>query len=442
MQCREQHPSRNRSSRRCAVIAAALALFVVAGVTGAQAQSFQVLHTFTDGSDGYYPESVVVDGAGNLYGNTAYGGNYESSCNYVGTPTGCGVVFKMTHHASGWIFNPLASFDGANGYDPQQAITVAPNGTLYSTTFEGGPGGPECHYFGPGCGVVYQLQPPASICRSESCPWTVTDIHQFVGGPGDGQFPELGGLNMDAAGNLYGTTLAGGEYEDGMLYELSPAGNGWTMSVLYNFGWAVTWGFGPEGGVAFDRYGNLYGVTEEGGEYGLGVVYQLSPSPSGWNLHPLHSFNEETDGASPLGTPVLDSAGNIYGTTFSYGPNNGGTVWELSPTQGGWNFSVLYAFAAGEGPDGGLLRDSAGNLYGATVSGGASGHGAVFKLSPGNGGWTFTSLHDFTGGNDGASPLSNLSMDSAGNLYGVTEYGGQVEQNCASGCGVVFEITP
>ena len=418
-------------------------LFTLALFLPAQAQTFHVLHAFTGGADGYAPTSVVLDGAGNLYGDTGYGGNYESSCNYVGSPTGCGVVFKMSHHGSGWIFDPLASFNGANGYDPLQALTIAPNGALYGTTFYGGPGGPECHYFGPGCGTVFELRPPASLCKSFSCPWTISDIHQFVGGPSDGQFPNLGSLTMDAAGNLYGTTENGGEYGDGTAYEMSPTGSGWTMSILYNFGWAVTWGVNPEGGLVFDKFGNVYGVTVGGGEYELGVAYQLSPSSSGWNLHPLHSFNDDTDGASPLGTPVLDSSGNIYGTTLRYGANNGGTVWELSPTSGGgWNFSVLYAFSEGEGPIGGLLMDHSGNLYGATENGGANRYGVVFKLSPGNGGWTYTSLHDFTGGSDGGEPLSNLSMDSAGNLYGVTGYGGLVETNCVSGCGVVFEITP
>ncbi|MGA2373793.1 MAG: choice-of-anchor tandem repeat GloVer-containing protein [Candidatus Korobacteraceae bacterium] len=424
-----------------AQIAACLA-FLFAAVM-APAQTFTVLHTFTGGADGYAPTSVVSDGAGNLYGDAAYGGNYESSCNYVGTQTGCGVVFKMSHHGSSWIFDPLASFDGANGYDPLQGITIAPNGTLYSTTFYGGPGGPECRSFGPGCGTVVELRPPASFCQSFSCPWTVSDIHQFVGGPSDGQFPELGSLTMDAAGNLYGTTLSGGEYGDGMVYEMSPSGNGWTMSVLYNFGFADIDGIGPEGGVVFDKFGNLYGVAIQGGA-GLGTVYQLSPSSSGWNIHLVHSFNYETDGANPLGTPVIDSSGNIYGTTLSYGPNNAGTVWEASPSNGGgWNFSVLYAFAGpGEGSYGGLLMDSAGNLYGATESGGTNGYGTVFKLSPGNGGWSYTSLHDFSEGSDGSGPLSNLSMDSAGNLYGVTGYGGQIGPSCLSGCGVVFEITP
>lgn len=121
----------DNSLRRRAVLAGTLTLLFLL-VASAQAQTFQVLHSFTGGEDGYAPTSVVLDGAGNLYGDTGYGGNYESSCNYVGSPTGCGVVFKMTHHGSSWIFDPLASFNGANGYEPLQALTIAPNGARFT----------------------------------------------------------------------------------------------------------------------------------------------------------------------------------------------------------------------------------------------------------------------------------------------------------------------
>jgi uncharacterized repeat protein (TIGR03803 family) len=415
-------------------------LFSICAVSAAWAQTFTVLHSFTGGADGYYPSAGIVrDQAGDLYGATFWGGNYTSSCNYEGTQTGCGVVYKLTKHGSGWIFNPLASFDGANGYNPAQLITVAPDGTLYGTTFYGGPGGPNCHYFGPGCGTVFRLQPPPTICRSVFCSWTISNPHQFVGSPSDGQFPAFGSLNMDSTGNLYGTTESGGLYGDGMAYELSPTGNGWTMSVLYNFYGAG--GSDATGGVVFDNAGNLYGMTAQGGADNAGVVYQLTHTESGWTEHVLHSFNSETDGDFPTGNLVMDAAGNLYGATHLYGPNDGGTVWELSPGDGGWTFSVLYSFTAGEGPLGGLIMDSAGNLYGAAWSAGAHGYGSVFKLSPGNGGWSYTSLHEFTGGSDGGDPFSSLSMDSAGNLFGVTSFGGS-SQNCPSGCGVVFEITP
>jgi uncharacterized repeat protein (TIGR03803 family) len=401
----------------------------------AQAETFQVIHNFTGGTDGYYPDAGIVrDQAGNLYGTTVYGGNYTSSCTYEGTQTGCGVVYKMTQHGSGWIFNALSSFDGANGYSPEQLITIAPNGALYGTTFEGGGSG-NCHYFGPGCGTVFRLQPPATFCHAVSCPWTVSDLHQFQGQP-DGSFPALGSLTIDSAGNLYGTTETGGVYNYGMVYELSPSPTGWTMSVLLNFyGYN---GQNPEGGVIFDNAGNLYGVTTDGGADSDGAVYELTLGASGWTETVLHSFNYETDGVRPTGNLVMDAAGNLYGTSTGDTIVEG-NVWELSPANGNWNLSVLHSFSGDySGPLGGLLMDSAGNLYGASF---VNGYGNVFKLSPGNGGWNYTSLHDFTGGSDGGYPYSNLAMDSEGNLFGVADIGGS-SQNCSGGCGVVFEITP
>jgi uncharacterized repeat protein (TIGR03803 family) len=421
-----------------------LALFIPA----AQAQTYQVLHSFTGGTAGYYPSNgVVFDRAGNLYGTAAYGGNYTSSCNYGGTQTGCGVIYKMSHHGSGWTFDVLSSFDGANGYNPEQLITIAPDGTLYGTAQWGGSG--DCHDSAPGCGTIFRLQPPATFCRSVTCPWTVTALHQFLGRPSDGAFPEIGSMAMDSAGNLYGTTWSGGLYQEGIVYELSPTPNGWTMSVLYNFSGPD--GSYPEGGVVLDSAGNLYGVTQQGGilncdeaPAGCGAVYQLTPTASGWTEHVLHGFNAETDGAFPTGNLVIDSSGNVYGETESYGPNSGGTVWELSPGNGGETFSVLYSFpdGPGSGPFGGLLLDNAGNLYGTTINDGAHQYGSVFKLSPSANGWNYTDLHDFTGGSDGGLPYTSVSMDSAGNLFGVTEVGGS-SQNCGSdGCGVVWEITP
>ena len=420
-----------------------LALFTLAlFMPPAQAQTFQVIHSFTGGASGYYPSNgVVFDRSGNLYGGAAYGGNYTTSCNQSGTETGCGVVYRMSHHGSGWIFNVLSSFDGANGYNPEQLITVAPDGSLYGTTLAGGSG--HCNYSGPGCGTVFRLQPPATFCGSVSCPWTVTDLHQFLGQPSDGWFPNGGSLIMDSGGNLYGTTEYGGLYGFGVVYELSPTPNDWTMSVLYNFTGLSDGGY-PPSGVVFDNAGNLYGVTYAGGEQNYGAAYQLTHAASGWTEHVLHSFNYQTDGAYPSGSPVIDSSGNVYGSTESYGPNNGGTVWELSPGNGGWTFSVLYAFTGGPGggPFGGLFLDGAGNLYGTTINDGAHGWGSVFRLSPSGGGWSYTDLYDFTGGSDGGLPYSSVSMDSAGNLFGVTEIGGS-SQNCGTdACGVVWEITP
>ena len=409
------------------------ALLLILGAAEAQAQTFQVIHNFTGGVAGYYPGTgVVFDQAGNLYGTAAYGGNYNSSCNYVGSETGCGVVYKMTHHGSGWVFNLLFSFDGSNGYNPEQQLALASDGTLYGTTLWGGSG--DCHDFAPGCGTIFRLQPPASFCRSVLCPWSGTELHDFQGGANDGAFPQVGSLTFDAAGNVYGTTENGGLYGFGTVYKLTRNGDHWDMSILYNFGGSNDGG-NPWAGVVFDSAGNLYGSTCCGGNDGFsGVVYKLSPTQSGWTQTVIHSFNYLTDGAHPSGNLVMDSSGNLYGVTEADGPNGGGTVWELSPSEGDWNFTVLYSFG-GSGPFGGLLMDRAGSFYGAAQD---TDHpwGAVFKLSPSNGGWNYTSLHTFTGGNDGGIPWSQLTMDSAGNLFGTTEVGG------SNNYGVVFEITP
>ncbi len=428
-------------SAKVAALAASLIFMAVVGVgPRAQAQTFQVIHNFTGGAGGYFPSTgVSLDRAGNLYGTAGYGGNYASGCNDEGTQTGCGVVFKMSHHGTGWIFNVLSSFDGANGYNPEQLITVAPDGSLYGSTLWGGPG--HCDGFGPGCGTIFRLQPPATFCRSVSCPWNISNPHQLLGAP-DGAFPQTGGLTMDSAGNLYGTTHGGGDHDGGTVFELTPTANGWTMSVIHSFGGPD--GAFPEGGVVFDNAGNLYGVTTEGGTNSLGVAYQMTRTQSGWTEQVLHSFTYQTDGAFPNGNPVIDASGNVYGETDSYGPNGGGTVWKLSSGNGGWSFSVLYAFtgATGGGPFGGLLLDQAGNLYGTTIYVGAHGYGSVFQLSPVDGGWRYTSLYDFTGGSDGGLPYSSVSMDSSGNLFGVTEVGG-TSQNCGGvGCGTVWKITP
>jgi len=405
-------------------------------VPTAQAQRFQVIHNFAGGAAGYYPiAGIVRDHAGNLYGTAAYGGDYTPSCNSDGSQTGCGVVYKMSQHGSGWVFNLLSSFDGATGYDPQQLITIATDGSLYGTTKYGGYA--ECSDFQPGCGTVFRLQPPATFCHSVSCPWTLTDLHQFLGEPSDGSSPTLGSLTMDSAGNLYGTTEIGGAYDRGIVYELSPTHHGWTMSVLFNF--YGPGGENPQGGVVLDNAGNLYGVTSAGGQDNVGVVYQLTPIGSGWGETVIHSFkdNDRMDGAIPTGNAIFDAAGNLYGTTTGDG-NGGGTVWELSFANDNWNFFVLHSFSGSyAGPVGGLLMDGAGNLYGASR---INGWGNVFKLSPGDGAWSYTSLHDFTGGSDGGWPDSNLAIDSAGNLFGEAGAGGS--QNCKTGCGVVWEITP
>ena len=175
------------------------------------------------------------------------------------------------------------------------------------------------------------------------------------------------------------------------------------------------------GDVTFDPASNIYDTTYSGGS-GYGIVYQLTPSAGGWTENILHSFGYG-DGAYPYSHVIRDSAGNLYGTTWGGGANDGGTVFELTPSGSGWTHTVLYSFqpaSDGGNPYSGVMFDSSGNLYGATSSGGSGGGGTVFELTPaGNGTWTYSLIYSFTGTND-CGPQNNLTMDQAGNLYGTT----------------------
>ncbi|MGO9305449.1 MAG: choice-of-anchor tandem repeat GloVer-containing protein [Candidatus Korobacteraceae bacterium] len=415
-----------------------LVLIATTAVPAAQAQTFQVLHTFTGGADGSEPSGggLTSDSQGNLYGTAANGGIYNANCLTSGQQFGCGTVYKLTHKSGGWAFSLLYSFTGStDGYLPNQILTFDSEGSLYGSTRGGG--GYYCQ--GIYCGTVFKLRPPAAFhCITISCPWTETTLYQFQGYPNDGAQPAFGHLTFDAAGNLYGTTSWGAPSGySGNVYKLTPGGSGWTESVLYNFTGGYD-GDASRSGVVFDNAGNLYGTTTLGGLYGDGVIFRLTPTESGWRETVLHNFQDSTDGSGPNGAVVMDAAGNLYGVTFSGGPNKGGTVWELSPSNGSWTFRVPYALTGSgeDGPNGGLFMDAAGNLYGATLLEGAYHKGNVFKLSPSNGAWVYTSLYDFTGGSDGSWPNSRVTMDANGNLFGSTELGGE-KQN-----GVIWEITP
>jgi uncharacterized repeat protein (TIGR03803 family) len=185
----------------------------------------------------------------------------------------------------------------------------------------------------------------------------------------------------------------------------------------------------------------MYGTVATAGANNAGGVFQLTPSGPGWteSLYPTPGQG----GTYPNQGLVRDPEGNLYTTASGGGWHNGGTAFELQVAGGSWNFQLLYDFGpggSGVDPSGTMTMDTAGNLYGVTERGGASDGGAVFELSPSNGGWTYRSLHDFTGGSDGGNPFGNVTVDSNGNLYGTAASGGS--QNCHSGCGVVWEITP
>ncbi|MGC2112751.1 MAG: choice-of-anchor tandem repeat GloVer-containing protein [Candidatus Korobacteraceae bacterium] len=390
-----------------------------------QAQPFTVLHSFTGGQDGSNPlAGVSMDRGGNLYGTASVGG------------LGYGTVFQLAHRGSNWLLNPIYQFQGgSDGYYPEAGITIAADGTLYGTTFYGGISTAACLQGAvQTCGTVFHLRPPASACKAALCPWAENLIYEFTGTFPSLFFPNLGNLVFDRAGNMYGAILGG---FPGGVYELSPSGGGWSESLLHVFQGTNA---GLFGGVILDSAGSLYGTTR--GSLSLpgvyGTVYQLTNSGSGWTANTLYTFQGGSDGAWSVTSLLMDPIGNLYGTTSSGGSGGGGTVFELTPSQGGWVFNLIYSFTGPNyvGSFGGLTMDAAGNLYGTTLGGGAFQQGSVFKLTHSNGTWTYTALHDFTAGNDGRSPYGQLIFDAAGNLYGTAGWGG------SNGKGLVWEITP
>jgi uncharacterized repeat protein (TIGR03803 family) len=246
-------------------------------------------------------------------------------------------------------------------------------------------------------------------------------------------------MAFDQAGNLYGATFAGAEgscYSGcGVVYQLTPSHGGWNLTVLYSFT-GLGDGGEPVDGVILDQSGNVYGTTGIGGSGGLGTVFELTATGSGWTENILHSFQGGSDGKFPEAGLVFDPAGNLYGVTEGGGGHNNGTAFELQSSNGDWNYSLLYNLGLQSGqPLATPILDSAGNLYGTAFSGGTHNAGAAYELTSSDGSWNYISLHDFVI-SDGEYPSGSLVFDAEGNLYGTTSYGG------AFGHGVVFEITP
>jgi uncharacterized repeat protein (TIGR03803 family) len=295
-----------------------------------------------------------------------------------------------------------------------------------------------------GFGTVFKLTPPSK----QHPHWLYTTLYSFTGG-NDGGNP-MAALTFDKQGNLYGSTTFGGTSRNwGTIFRLSPASDGvWNETVLFNLGYLQYTAF-P---LVFDRNGALYGTNLEAGQYDYGSVFRLSPprGPGGmWTYSILHSFAKGSDGVFPEGGVVLDKNGVLYGTTMGGGASNDGAVYALSPpaTKGdAWTETILHSFTQNDGLEsfGGLVLDNAGNLYGTANQGGANFDGTVFELTPGASGWTFSVLYNFQGGNDGNGPLAGVTLDQHGNLFGTTSMGGGtawcIQQG--AGCGTVFELSP
>jgi len=419
----------------------ALAVVLTAATPSAQAQ-YTVLHNFSgEPGDGANPfAGLTIDSRGNLYGTTVHGGT-----------TGYGEVFMLKRSGSTFTFNPLYSFTGGgDGAGPYARVVFGPSGALYGTAAAGGDQG--CHYGEwKGCGTVFSLRPPATACKTALCPWTQSLLYTFTGSP-DGGEPQ-GDLKFDAAGTIYGTTVLGGIGPDkglGTIYHLSPSGGGWSEEILYQAPGEDIGGY-PYDGVVFDTFGNLYGVFAAYGPTGAGAVYQLTPSGSSWSESTIGGFlDANTDGNVPEGGLIIDQAGNLYGTTTNAGSEGGGTVFQLMPPGGSWTFSVLYSLANGpeggteNGPEAKLAMDAAGNLYGTTVRDGKYGYGSVFKLTPPYGQQNYTPLYDFCLDapvcSDGAHPISNVSLHYTNGV--VDALYGTASAGGSQGHGVVWEITP
>jgi len=426
--------------REAAIGLALLCALTMVAVGPAQAQTLTVLHNFTGGGDGNSPIAGLTMDGAGNFYGTTADGGQAVLYHCL---YGCGTVFRLTRAPTGWTITPVYEFTGGDdGTTPEARVLFGPDGLLYGTTT----GDPA--FGGTGKATVFSLRLPATPCKSAVCPGQETVLYRFIG-PMDGSGPGLGDLAFDQAGNIYGTTSDGGSYGHGSVYQLTPSNGSWTESILYSFTGGED-GSEPKSGVILDRAGNLYGTTLYGGAGARGTVFQLTHSDSGWTEHVLHSF--ASSGSGPYGGLIFDQAGNLYGTTQTEDMGQGnGTVFMLSPSGDEWTLTTLYSFPSGfTYPYARLTMDAAGNLYGTTsyffeladYFSGDTGEGSVFKLAFSNGTWTYVDLHDFTGRNgDGGGPFGSVVAGTNGNLYGTTTTGGRVLY-CAGGCGIVWEITP
>ncbi len=453
-------------------------MLVIAGVIAAVApissaeNKESVLHTFTYHADGGFPfAGLTFDAKGNLYGVSYLAGDgNEGVC--------CGVVFQLTPNKTGWKFKVIYTFTGGvtDGEAPSGSVVFDSSGNLYGTTQQGDSI--------TGCGGVYELSPTQKGEWKETILYAFNPVPILGGVDGDGCIPSSF-LVFDPAGNLYGTTQQGGGISNGQencdnwgcgsAFKLSPQPDGnWTESVIHSFGGSGD-GLNPYGGLVLDSTGNLWGTTTYGGS-GEGTVFELTPWEGGaWNENVAFDFTGNSTGYVPYAGLIIDSADNLYGTTYFGGSNGAGVVFKMTPRAGGQlTESLIHQFAGctatecpdGFSPFGGLVFDAVGNLYGTTeLGGGASvscnqgvsgnfrvGCGVVFKLTPSpKGTWEYSIVYRFPGSADGGYPTDDhLAVDLNGNIFGTTLVEGDVNNNSicplgvnlTPGCGVVFEVTP
>jgi uncharacterized repeat protein (TIGR03803 family) len=360
-------------------------------------QTLTTLHTFT-GPDGYAPVAgLVKDSEGNYYGTTSHGGVF-----------GAGTVFKLDTNNMETV---LFSFNVASESGVTAPLLMDSVNNLY-----GAADAAPAYY-----GSVFEI--------------TSLGVESFLyvfGSEGDGFYP-FGGLAFDSRGNLYGTTSYGGGTSCGCgtIFELTPTGK----VLLHSFTGAPSDGNYPLARLVLNSVGVFVGTTLYGGSLDLGTVFTVD---SAGNETVIHNFSGP-DGEGPAAGLIQDDAGNLYGTTLGGGQMNTGTVFKMAPSGGSYSNSVLYSFSGGTDgaePQGGLVMDSRGNLYGTTRWGGIFNSGTIYQLVKQKDYYVESVLYNFTGGADGGYPTSDLVVDTAGNLYGTTQRGG--DPTCR--CGTVFKL--
>jgi len=404
---------------RLVVLAVSL---ILSGTVWASSES--VIYNFNSlsgGTDGYYPYSgLVADAKGNLYGTTFNGGNSSSY----------GVAYELTFSGGTWSETVLHTFAGGttDGEYPDSPLTFDKSGNLYGITYQGGT---------YGYGTVFELTKSGSG-------WAESVIYSFSGYPKDGAYPYGGTLVFDASGNLYGTTYYGGKDNAGTVFQMKQSKGKWTEKVIHSFTGGNS-GANPVGGLTVGKDGYFYGTTEYGGAtYNVGTVYSLFESRGVWVGQLIYAFPGGGNGAYPLSGLAMDSAGNLYGTTYQGGTDNLGTVYKLKAGKNNkFSQSVLYSFTGGD-TDGdypyyndGVVLDSKGNIYGATYEGGSQDSaGTVYELKLSKNKYKESVLHALAGGStDGCYPRAQVIL-LKGNVYGTAV-------QCGShGGGVAFEVTP
>jgi len=408
-----------------------------------------IIYRFQAGFDAFGPRAgLISDRAGDLYGTTFDGGG----------PAGAGTVYRLAPPSvsgGAWTETILHRFSYhsiSEGLSPWGGLAMDASGNLYGTAWLGGTCG--------SCGLVFELSPRSR----RNGTWKYQIIHDFLDDGVDGINPRAD-LTIDSAGDLFGTTASGGTGGCvggcGTVFELVPSNGQWAETIVHSFpahgsGFEASGGTG--GGVVLDGAGHVYGTTYEDGG-GLGSVFELVHVRAGWKYRDIYAFADFADGVDPTAGVTFDAAGSLYGTTSSGGTqgcygSGCGTVFRLTPQPDGtWAHTVLYAFRGiGDGgtPAAGVIAGTTGSIYGTTQLWGTgagcsgSGCGVAFRLTSTGAGGSFRQavLHTFRNGGDGYVPYGELIFGVDGRIYGATQFGGKATCSSGFGCGTAFALTP